>query len=45
MANPVLSAPHFHNEEAAFGYVEAHLWPEVRFVPIAEIAKTSKSVA
>jgi transposase-like protein len=28
MANPVLSAPHFHNEEAAFGYVEAHLWPE-----------------
>ena len=28
MANPVLSAPHFHNEEAAFAYVEAHLWPE-----------------
>jgi transposase-like protein len=28
MANPVLSAPHFHNEEAAFTYVEAHLWPE-----------------
>jgi transposase-like protein len=27
MAKPVLSAPHFHNEEAAFGYVEAHLWP------------------
>jgi transposase-like protein len=27
MANPVLSAPHFHNEEAAFAYVEAHLWP------------------
>jgi transposase-like protein len=23
----VLSAPHFHNEEAAFEYVEAHLWP------------------
>src|SRR5579864_2295454 len=23
----VLSAPHFHNEEAAFAYVEAHLWP------------------
>lgn len=22
-----LSAPHFHNEEAAFEYVEAHLWP------------------
>ena len=28
MANPVLAAPHFHNEEAAFAYVEAHLWPE-----------------
>ncbi|MEA2938488.1 MAG: hypothetical protein QOC56_1992, partial [Alphaproteobacteria bacterium] len=27
MANPVLSVPHFHNEEAAFAYVEAHLWP------------------
>jgi transposase-like protein len=28
MARPALSAPHFHNEEAAFAYVEAHLWPE-----------------
>jgi transposase-like protein len=28
MAKPVLSAPHFHNEEAAFAYVEAHLWPD-----------------
>jgi transposase-like protein len=27
MARPVLSAPNFHNEEAAFAYVEAHLWP------------------
>ena len=24
----VLSAPHFHNEEAAFEYVEARLWPK-----------------
>src|SRR3954469_23891649 len=24
----VLSAPHFHNEEAAYAYVEARLWPE-----------------
>jgi transposase-like protein len=23
----VLSAPHFHNEDAAFAYVEARLWP------------------
>jgi transposase-like protein len=28
MANSILSAPHFHNEDAAFAYVEAHLWPE-----------------
>jgi transposase-like protein len=28
MAKPVLRAPHFHNENAAFAYVEAHLWPE-----------------
>ena len=28
MANAVLSAPHFHNEEAAFAHVEAALWPE-----------------
>jgi transposase-like protein len=27
MANSVLSAERFHNEEAAFEYVEAHLWP------------------
>jgi transposase-like protein len=28
MAKPVLTQLHFHNEEAAFAYVEAHLWPE-----------------
>jgi transposase-like protein len=28
MANAVLSALHFHNEEAAFAHVEAKLWPE-----------------
>lgn len=27
MASPILSAPHFHNEEAAFAYVEERLWP------------------
>src|SRR5689334_2456614 len=27
MAKSVLSAPHFQNEEAAFEYVESHLWP------------------
>ena len=23
-----LSAPHFHNEAAAFAYVEARVWPQ-----------------
>ncbi len=27
MARPVLNADHFHNEDAAFEYVEAQLWP------------------
>jgi transposase-like protein len=27
MANSVLSAPQFQNEDAAFEYVESHLWP------------------
>jgi transposase-like protein len=27
MPKPVLSADHYHNEEAAFAWVEAHLWP------------------
>src|SRR5438105_3875352 len=28
MAQSVLSAPHFQNEEAAFAYVEKRLWPD-----------------
>jgi transposase-like protein len=28
VANSVLNAPHFQNEEAAFAYVESKLWPE-----------------
>ena len=39
------SAPHFHNEEAAFAYVEAHLWPEARFARIAATMMTSELVA
>lgn len=27
MAQPVLSLPHFHNEDAAFAFVEERLWP------------------
>ena len=28
MARPVLSAKHFHDEEAAYAYVEARVWPQ-----------------
>lgn len=28
-----LSAPHFHNEEAAYAYVEARIWPEGPICP------------
>src|SRR5258708_18642339 len=28
MARSVLSAPHFQTEDAAFAYVESHLWPQ-----------------
>ncbi|HEX7759822.1 MAG TPA: IS1595 family transposase [Caulobacteraceae bacterium] len=29
----ILSAPHFHNEEAAYAYVEARLWPNGPICP------------
>ena len=28
MGNSILSAPHFHNEEAAYRFVEARVWPK-----------------
>lgn len=33
MTSLVLSAPHFHNEDAAFAYVEAQLWPNGPICP------------
>jgi transposase-like protein len=33
MSRSILSAPHFHNEDAAFAFVEAHLWPKGPFCP------------
>lgn len=33
MANPILNAPHFHNEEAAFAHVEAIMWPNGPICP------------
>jgi transposase-like protein len=29
----ILSAPHFHDEEAAFAYIEARIWPEGPMCP------------
>ena len=36
MAKPVLSDPRFFNEEAAFAYVEAQLWPNGPVCPHCE---------
>jgi transposase-like protein len=42
MAKSVLSDLRFHNEEAAFAYVEAELWPNGPVCPHCENADTSK---
>jgi transposase-like protein len=39
---PVLSAAHFHNEEAAYAYVEARLWPTGPVCPHCGNADSSK---
>jgi transposase-like protein len=42
MAKSVLSADRFHNEQAAFDYVEAQLWPNGPVCPHCENADASK---
>lgn len=42
MANAVLTAPHFHNEAAAFEYVEALLWPNGPTCPLCGNADAAK---
>src|SRR5260370_37880303 len=42
MAKSVLSAPHFQDEEAAFAYVEAHLWPRGPVCPHCGNADAAK---
>ena len=37
MARSVLSAPHFHNEDAAFAYVEEALWPDGPHCPFCGV--------
>ncbi|MHB1951508.1 MAG: IS1595 family transposase [Acidiferrobacteraceae bacterium] len=33
MSESILSAPHFHNEEAAYQFIEARIWPEGPICP------------
>ncbi len=40
-----LSAAHFHNEEAAFEYVEKHLWADGRFCPHCGVVGQSSKMA
>ena len=35
MAKSLFSQPHFHNEAAAFAYVEARLWPNGPVCPLS----------
>lgn len=42
MAASVLNAPHFQNEEAAFAYVEARLWPQGPVCPHCGNADASR---
>jgi len=42
MANPIFSAPHFHNEDAAFAYVEERLWPNGPTCPHCGNADTAR---
>lgn len=42
MAKSVLSDARFHNEEAAFAYIEAELWPNGPVCPHCENADSSK---
>src|SRR5262249_44757486 len=43
MSDSILSAPHFHNEEAAYEYVEARIWATGRVCPhCGTIGQSSK---
>ena len=37
MAHSVLSAPHFHNEDAAFAYIEKAIWPDGPYCPFCGV--------
>ena len=43
MSESILSAPHFHNEEAAYKWVESHVWPDGPECPSFDMAPIHKS--
>lgn len=44
MSDSILSAPHFHNEEAAYSFVEARLWSTGRVCPHCGVVGNSKKL-
>lgn len=44
MAKPVLNAPHFQSEPAAFAYVEARLWPNGPICPTCQKGDRAKKL-
>ncbi|MPY74310.1 MAG: IS1595 family transposase [Alphaproteobacteria bacterium] len=40
----ILSAPHFHNEEAAYAFVEARVWPKGRVCPHCGVVDRSSKM-
>ena len=40
----ILSAPHFHNEEAAYAFVEARVWPNGRVCPHCGVVDRSSKM-
>lgn len=44
MSDSILSAPHFHNEEAAYAYVETRLWPHGAVCPHCGVIGNSRKL-
>jgi transposase-like protein len=45
MSDSILSAPHFHNEEAAYAFVEARIWANGRVCPHCGVVGNSGALA
>ena len=42
MSKSIISAPHFHNEEAAYAFVEAQIWPNGPVCPHCGSNRTNR---